>query len=138
MLPTRQPGFARCGVRGRAATRRRGQKGTGHQGFLSPLATPQLSFAPLSVAFAAKNEESVDCRSALSFFFLPQLCAPVICRATAGSRGRRKIRGCRKRGYKKPQVSCIPSCKKPAALRQHPPLLRKKHFYPQLCVKLSG
>ena len=31
-------------------SRGEGQKGIGHQGFLSPLATPQLSFAPLSVA----------------------------------------------------------------------------------------
>ena len=82
MLPTRQPGFARCGVRGRAATLRRGQKGTGHQGFLSPLATPQLSFEPRLPAVARlKAKESTDFTSVLSFFCVPWLCDCVVCRA---------------------------------------------------------
>ena len=81
MLPTRQAGFARCGVRGRAATRRRGQKGTGHQGFLSPLATPQLSFAPLSGAFAAKKRGEHRFYLCALLFLLPWLCDCVICRA---------------------------------------------------------
>ena len=67
MLPTRQPGFARCGVRGRAATRRRGQKGTGHQGFLSPLATPQLSFGRSAQHSRLKSGGGSATRSILGF-----------------------------------------------------------------------
>ena len=60
----------------------------------------------------AHKKESVATTSTLSFVFR---CA------TAGSRGQRKIRESRKRGHKKPQVSCTPFCKEPAARRQHPP-----------------
>ena len=71
MLPTRQPGFARCGVRGRAATRRRGQKGVQDTcGFLYPLLRLPLIFRrPRKRCFAAKNEESTDFTSVLSFLF---------------------------------------------------------------------
>ena len=60
----------------------RGQKGTGHQGFLSPLATPQLSFEPRLPAVARlKAKESTDFTSVLSFFCVPWLCDCVVCRA---------------------------------------------------------
>ena len=46
----RRRGFRTLRRAGTRPSRGEGQKGIGHQGFLSPLATPQLSFAPLSVA----------------------------------------------------------------------------------------
>ena len=51
-------------------------------GFLYPLLRLPLIFRwPLSEAFAAKNEESTDFTSVLSFLFLPWLCDCVVCRA---------------------------------------------------------
>ena len=100
MLPTRQPGFARCGVRGRAATRRRGQKGTGHLDRFRPYPTkpysravrglneryPLLRLPNFPLRRSAehsrlKNEESTDFTSVLSFFLLPWLCDCAVCRA---------------------------------------------------------
>ena len=66
MLPTRQPGFARCGVRGRAATRRRGQKGVQDTcGFLYPLLRLPLIFRwLLSAASQLKTRAAI--KTALS------------------------------------------------------------------------
>ena len=50
----RHPAAGGCTLRraGTRPSRGEGQKGTGHQGFLSPLATPQLSFEPRLPAVA--------------------------------------------------------------------------------------
>ena len=74
----------KCTLRraGTRPSRGEGQKGTGHQGFLSPLATPQLSFKPRLPAVARlKAKESTDFTSVLSFFCVPWLCDCVVCRA---------------------------------------------------------
>ena len=55
---------------------------TPYPGFLYPLLRLPLTFRwPLSKAFAAKNEESTDFTSVLSFFCLPWLCDCMVCRA---------------------------------------------------------
>ena len=64
----------------RAETLQKGVQDT--CGFLYPLLRLPLIFRwPLSEAFAAKNEESTDFTSVLSFFCVPWLCDCVICRA---------------------------------------------------------
>ena len=45
------------------------------------LRLPLIFRWPLSEAFAAKNEESTDFTSVLSFFCVPWLCDCVVCRA---------------------------------------------------------
>ena len=68
---------------GTRPSRGEGQEGVQDTcGFLYPLLRLPLIFRwPRKRCFAAKNEESTDFTSVLSFFCVPWLCDCVVCRA---------------------------------------------------------